>query len=66
VDIVYGSGTVIDRQAHHYNQHPGPFEFCRRCGGMFRWFPDTDAGTAVYHAGRLVEESEAIRRLLVR
>jgi hypothetical protein len=65
VVVIYGSGTVISRQAHHCNRHPGPFEFCLRCGGAFRSFPDTDAGIAVYNAGRLVEESALVRRLLV-
>jgi len=31
VEIVYGTGTVIDRMAHAHNRHGGPFEACRRC-----------------------------------
>ena len=47
--IVYGTGTVIARQAHAHNRHGGPFESCRRCRPAesraplfrprFRWVP---------------------------
>ena len=52
------------RMAHALPLHPGPFDFCVRCGGL-EWAPDRDFGIAVYHAGKLVEESRPIRRLLV-
>jgi len=51
VEIIYGSGTVIARQADAHNQHPDLFDFCRRCGGVFGWFPDRDVGIVMYHAG---------------
>jgi len=46
------------RMAHALPLHPGPFDFCVRCGGL-EWAPDRDFGIAVYHAGKLVEEVQA-------
>jgi hypothetical protein len=64
VVIVYGTGTVIARQAHVHRRHPGSFEACMRCNG-FLWLPRTDPGVLVSAGdGRLVEVSETVRRLL--
>ena len=63
--VVYGTGTVIARQAHARLGHPGPFEACRRCNA-FQWAPAEDQGALVTAAdGRLVDASETIRRLRV-
>ena len=62
--VVYGTGTVIARQAHARLGHPGPFEACRRCNA-FQWAPAEDQGVLVTAAdGRLVEDSALVWRLL--
>ena len=64
VEIVYGTGTVIDRMAHAHNRHGGPFEACRR-HNAFRWAPTEHQGGLVAAGdGRLVEDSALARRLL--
>lgn len=65
VRIIFGTGTVISRQAHHYNGHPGPFKACDHCRGT-RFEPGASFGVLVSDGPRLVEESETVRRLLVR
>ena len=63
--VVFGTGTVIARQAHAHLRHGGPFEACRRCNA-FRWAPAEDRGVLVTAGdGRLVENSALVRRLLV-
>ncbi len=65
--VVYGTGTVIARQAHAHLRHGGPFEACPRCcRDSIRWRPSVDPGVLVYaRDGRLVERSEAVRKLLM-
>ena len=64
--IVYGTDTVIDRQAHAHLRHGGPFETCVRCHGQGGWEPGRDFGIVIMDGPRLMEEeSEAVRRLLV-
>lgn len=63
--IVYGTGTVIARMAHTHFGHPGPLEDCERCRPV-TWTPARDFGVLIHDArGRLVERSDAVRRLLV-
>lgn len=65
VRIVYGTGTVIARQARAHLAHDGPFEACRR-RNAFQWAPDQERGVLVTaEDGRLVEESALTRRLLL-
>ncbi len=61
--VVFGTGTVIARQAHAHLRYPGPFEACRLCHG-FTWSPDADPGALMTGPGGRVVESEAVRRLL--
>jgi len=66
--VVFGTGTTLARQGHHYNRHGGgTFETCPRCQGhRLTWTPSTDFGIVVHTAnGRLVEDSALIRWLLV-
>jgi hypothetical protein len=63
--IVFGTGTVIARQAHAHLRHGGLFEACRRCNA-FGWAPAEDQGVLVTAAnGQPVEGSDLARRLLV-
>ena len=62
--VVFGTGTVIARQAHAHLRYPGPFEACRRCNA-FQWAPAEDQGVLVTAAdGGLVEDSALVWRLL--
>ena len=63
--LVFGTGTVIARQAHVHLPHGGPFEACERCRPA-TWTPARDMGVLIHDArGRLVERSDAVRRLFV-
>ena len=63
--LVFGTGTVIARQAHVHLPHGGPFEACERCRPA-TWIPARDMGVLIHDArGRLVERSDAVRRLFV-
>jgi len=57
-----GFGAIAG-MAHQHNGHRGTFP-CPRCCG-FEWSPDADVGVLVYEGRRLVERSEAVRRLLI-
>jgi len=59
VVVVFGTGTVIARQAHAHLRYPGPFEACR-CHG-FTWSPDADPGALMTGPGGRVVD---VRRLL--
>ena len=65
--IVYGSGTVVSRMAHHYNAHPVAFDACPRCQrppGTI-WEPRRSFGAMITDGPRLVERSALAVRLLV-
>ena len=62
--IVYGTGTVIARQAHRALRHEGLYETCAHCGGQ-AWTPSQDFGIVVVGGRRIIEVSALIRRLLV-
>jgi len=65
--IVYGTGTVVSRMAHHYNGHLGTFEACLRCGRapgtIFE--PGSSLGVLVTDGAKVVERSALADRLLV-
>ena len=66
VDDLEGFGAIAG-MAHTHNGHPfGSFP-CPCCRGIhWRPGPDGDFGILIHdNRGRLVEESEAVRRLLV-
>jgi hypothetical protein len=66
--VVYGTGTVIARQAHAHLWHGGPFEACSRChgSGRLQWLPGSSPGILVHdRRGRLIETGALIGRLLV-
>ena len=65
--IVFGTGTVVSRMAHHYNGHLGTFEACLRCHWepAARWEPAMDFGILVSNGPRVVERSALAARLLV-
>jgi len=62
--IVFGTGTVVARQAHAHLGHGGSFESCGRCR-QTTWTPGRSVGVRIHAAGgRLVEDSALVRRLL--
>src|SRR5207249_490885 len=61
--IVFGTGTVVSRMAHHYNGHHGTFEACPRCQWepAARWEQGASFGVLVTDGPRVVEVSETAR-----
>src|SRR5207247_1059416 len=61
--IVFGTGTVVSRMAHHYNGHHGTFEACPTCQWepAARWEQGASFGVLVTDGPRVVEVSETAR-----
>ena len=65
VRIVFGTGTVIARQAHAKLHTPGlPFEACPQCCPAARFEPGRSFGALITDGTRVVDSALAARLLV--